>query len=136
MSAEEIQRNLRKYEKRYKKALAAALYQEGYKILGAAVLQTPVDKNRLRGSQYISPPIKTDTNMRCELGFGTNYAVYVHERVDIGHTVGNAKFLEIPFRKAKSGFKKRLKLRAAHNVKFNIGVTILAPTRPKDRGDR
>lgn len=32
------------------------------------------------------------------VGYTQNYAIYVHENLDAAHPVGNAKFLERPFR--------------------------------------
>lgn len=115
---------------RYKRALAAALYQEGLAIDAKAVKITPVDLGRLKQSHYIGPPIEDAKNMFCEIGFGTKYALAVHEL----HST-KSKYLEIPFRAAKGGFIKRLARRAKRNFKQNVGVQPLAPIRPNVRGD-
>jgi len=47
-----------------------------------------------------------------KLSYGGNglapYAIYVHERLDLHHPVGSAKFLQIPFFEATQGMTERL----------------------------
>ncbi len=42
------------------------------------------------------------------VGFGTSYAVFVHEIIEARHPVGEAKFLENAANKAKSGYASKL----------------------------
>lgn len=39
-----------------------------------------------------------EANVSVLVGFGTNYALYVHENLEANHPVGQAKFLEQPAR--------------------------------------
>jgi hypothetical protein len=43
-----------------------------------------------------------------ELGFGTRYAVYVHERTELHHKVGQAKFLQSAANEERRGFIRNL----------------------------
>ena len=47
------------------------------------------------------------------VGFGTDYAVPVHERVEAFHPIGSAKFLEIPFNDIRRGYRENLSRRIA-----------------------
>ena len=77
----------------------AALYQEGELIMTEAKKECPVDTGTLRSSGYTAKPKWDGARIVVELGFGgaaAPYAVYVHERLDLRHTVGKAKYLEDP----------------------------------------
>ena len=81
--------------------LGAALYRQGEQIMTEAKLQTPVDTGNLRASGHVQAPTRTAGQVVVQLGFGgvaAPYAVYVHENMQVHHPVGNAKFLEIPYR--------------------------------------
>lgn len=58
-------------------------------ILTRAQQLTPVDTGRLRASGYTKR-----RGTKVEIGFKAPYSLYVHERTDLHHTNGQAKFLE------------------------------------------
>ena len=83
------------------KALAAAMWEEGERIMAEAKALTPTDVGTLKGSgTVLSPKISGSGRVEVELGFGgaaADYALVQHERFDFQHTVGQAKYLEQPF---------------------------------------
>jgi len=62
-------------------------------VKGTALPLTPIETGNLRGSWYSEVKAQGD-NIGVEVGFGASYAVYVHERTELHHPVGQAKFLE------------------------------------------
>lgn len=128
-------------------ALSAALYQEGLAVDAESVKQVPVDTGRLRGTHYVAPPTEGAASPVCEIGYGTDYAVPVHENMKArhgpaytdpkGHARGagqKAKYLSDPLNDARRGYNRRLGARAWGNWKRGIGVRAIprtAPTRPK-----
>lgn len=130
--SEEIARKIREYRDKYLEALGAALYQEGFEIWKEAVQRCPVETGLLRSSAYVAPPVDPKSP-KVEVGFGTNYAIAVHERMDVEHPRGGeAKFLEHAVDQATPGMLGRLAERTEKNVASGTGVTILpAPTEPR-----
>lgn len=105
---------------------AAALYQEGLALQALAVSKTPVDTGRLRASAGVSPPERRGNVVEVFVYFGTNYAVYVHERLDVHHPVGEAKFLENAARERAPGFRDRMADRIRANLESGTAVDPLA----------
>lgn len=97
-------------------AVAAALYEEGERIMGEAKRLCPVDTGTLRASGHVSEPTVTPGDgVIVLLGFGgpaADYAVYVHERLDVHHPNGQAKFLSMPAEAAAAGMNTRVAARA------------------------
>jgi hypothetical protein len=116
----------------YKAAVAAAVYQEAVQVANVSVKQVPVDTGRLRASFWLAPPESLD-NPVVRAGYGTDYALYVHERTDVSHAKrqkgggmaesGKAKFLEDPINDAKSGWADRVAERAKENIKNGVGLS-------------
>lgn len=106
--AKAIQRNLRRAESGYRRALGAALYREGSAILAESLKLVPVDTGRLRATGYVSPPEQTRGGVEVEIGYGTDYAVKQHEDVSLAHVVGQAKFLQQPAEEAERGMLTRV----------------------------
>jgi hypothetical protein len=105
-------------------ALGKALFAEGKEVIEEAAKQVPVDTGALLRSRFVTPPIKKKDEVKVVCGFGTDsvvnpktgqptkdYAIYVHERLDVKHPVGKAKFLEDPLNEARVGLEKRLAAR-------------------------
>ena len=92
----------------YRRALGAALYREGQRIMAISARLVPVKTTRLRSSAYTAPPKTSGGNVSVEIGYGTDYAVPVHERTYARHTVGQAKYLEKPVQEARAGYTQRL----------------------------
>ena len=91
--------------------MSMAMYQEAEKIITSAKQLTPVNTGALHDSGLAQFPDHEGTALKQELGFGgvaAPYAIYVHEDMTANHVVGQAKFLEIPFREAQVGLAERL----------------------------
>lgn len=116
----------------YKGAVAAAVYQEAVLVANASIKQVPVRTGRLRGSFWLAAPESAD-NPAVYCGYGTDYALPVHERTDVSHMKmqkhggmgesGKAKFLEDPINDAKDGWADRVARRAKDNFKSGVGLT-------------
>jgi len=136
---EKVQRKLEELLLEHQEAVAAALYVEGLAIEAEAVKRTPVDFGRLRASKFVAPPVKqSGGGLLVELGFGTDYAVFVHEDTSARHVTGEAKFLENAIAARTPGFAERLARRAAGFVKKGVTMAPLdasMPTSPQDIGD-
>lgn len=91
---ERTQQRLRDVRKHAPEAIVIGMMALGEKIMSDAVARVPVDTGRLRQTAYVAPPSMTGEAGSIELGFGTDYAVQVHERTEVPHEHGEAKFLE------------------------------------------
>ena len=91
---DQIARKLRALASHTPESIVIGMYALAERIAADAVRRTPVDTGRLRSSGYVAPPSQTGNKNKLEIGFGTDYAVAVHERTDVTHEVGEAKFLE------------------------------------------
>jgi hypothetical protein len=58
-------------------------------IAADAVSRCPVETGELQESVFLKP-----TTDGAEVGFSAPHALYVHERIDVEHADGEAKFLE------------------------------------------
>jgi hypothetical protein len=109
--------------------------------MNEAIKITPVAKKHggtLRGSRYVSPPRKGDKSPEVDLGFGTKYAIYVHEmdeNVNWSRPGSGPKFLERPMLSAKSGYVNRLAKRTQANYSAGVLMGALAkgehPKKPR-----
>lgn len=78
-----------------------------------AMGSTPVDTGLLRSSFRIDVSSDSGSSIRGSLTNETPYSIFVHERLDVYHPIGKAKYLEDPFlERAFSG--KILKTIANH----------------------
>ena len=102
---------LERAKDRAPQAMAAALLIEAEGAMRESRELVPVDTGALRGSGVVLPPEITMTGVSVELGYGgtaADYAVIQHERTDLSHTVGQAKFLEQPVLQRASGMGRRM----------------------------
>lgn len=130
---QKLRANFLKQGKAWKEALGAAIYQKGLRIMAVAIPLTPIEFSPLRASGYVAPPRGDD--MEVEIGFGTKYALPVHERLEVHHDEGQAKYLSTAVQQERSGYAAWLNRRAQANKKKGIGVKAIpatAPVRPKD----
>lgn len=91
--------DLAAFDRKLKAGLMAGLRQEGEKAMTEAKQETPVDTGVLRASGIVDGPHNDGGSVWLELGFGgaaSSYALIVHERTDVHHPVGKAKYLEDP----------------------------------------
>lgn len=132
-----IKRNLLKLARKYPGAAGAALYQEGMEVWRESVKRAPVEYGVLRTSAYVAPPTKQGKDVVVEVGFGTEYAIPQHERLDYRHPRGGeAKYLANAMTVARVGMLERLAKRIQSNVEQGIEAPAIgAPSRPK-RGGR
>lgn len=127
---EDVRKALKHENKKIREAMRAAVYQEGVSIMGQSVVQVPVETGRLRATHYVTLPNRDGV---VEIGYGTVYALPVHERLSVNHPHGKAKFLQDPLNKARRGYIKRIAKRARDNHRRGVGVpSPVEPTRPKE----
>ena len=138
-------------------ALGTALYREGQGILSQSLPLVPVDTGALRASGYVTPPMRAGDRITVTIGSGgiaqglttgamagalfqagpgqrsglrdpSGYAIYVHENLEAHHTVGSAKYLEIPFRRAKTGMTARIAADMRGMLSAGLGWAVGAET--------
>lgn len=88
----EVLRNLNKEIRKIKGRTVRGLFNAGLLVQRRSQQKTPVDTGNLKGGAYTGI-IRRDPH-EVEIGYQAFYAVYVHERLELAHTVGEAKFLE------------------------------------------
>lgn len=91
--------------------LATALYIEHELIMTVAKERCPVLTGALRASGQVHQSTITSDGVTSIGGFGNTaveYAVYVHERLDLRHPVGQAKYYESAAMNAVPGMADRL----------------------------
>lgn len=132
---DKVEKNLKKVQKTHPDALAAALYQEGFSIMAESQKKVPVDTGRLRSTGYVAPPQEGEDSPTVEIGYGTDYGIYVHERTEVRHTTGEAKFLEKAVNEAMQGFGRRLLGRTQQNIERGVGVRAVSRLYPDRPGE-
>jgi hypothetical protein len=78
-------------------AEGAALYQEALVESKESQRRTPVEFGVLRASHEVQPPVFSGLDVSVEIQVGGDakeYALIVHENLEVDHPVGQAKFLE------------------------------------------
>lgn len=91
-----------------------ALYLEGERIMMVSKHLVPVDKGNLRNTGHVALPTKDRGEWLVVLGYGgpaAPYAIHVHERTNVNHTVGQAKYLEVPAVQAAADMPDRIRQR-------------------------
>jgi len=89
-----------------KLVLKDEIYHMGQHLRSESVKQCPVDTGRLRASATVTPVKEEGDTFYVEVGYGTDYAIYVHERTELRHKVGKAKFLEDPLKENANNYKE------------------------------
>ena len=114
--------------------MAKALVRKGEEIIGDAKDMTPVKTGALKASGHVRLPKESPTGVVVDIGFGgpaggggantedVGYALPVHERTDVRHTVGGAKFLERAVEKHLPGMVGDFKRRMAMAIERRFGV--------------
>ena len=67
-------------------------------VIREAVWLAPRETGELKASGKALPAINQDGLITAEIGFNVYYAAAVHERLDLTHKEGQAKFLETAMR--------------------------------------
>lgn len=120
-----VVQRLEDYRRKLTEATGAALYQEALAVMAVSQRQVPVDTGRLRATATVGGPVDTGNGPEVPLGYGTDYALYVHERTDMRHNAPTkAKFLEDPLRAAAVGFKERLAKRIKQNMANGVTMPV------------
>ena len=98
--------------------MGRALYTEAELIKTKSIEDTPVETGALRGSHKVEKPVVSNNYSEITISIrvggpspgysDVHYAVYVHERLDLHHPIGKAKFLEDQVNAAKPGFADRI----------------------------
>jgi len=121
-------RSLRTLEKQLLKAREAAIAggSEGLldfaeEVMTESLEQVPVETGTLKNSAFVDEPTENEEGVvQIRVGYGrgeanpltgkhpADYMVPVHERLDVHHPVGNAKFLEGPLMSSLQDFSARL----------------------------
>lgn len=129
---DEIIRNIKRYIQQYPEEVGAAIYEEGLALMAVSQPKVPVDTGRLRGSAYVTPPIEQQNNSPLvEVGYGTDYAIWVHERTELNHTTGEAKFLEKAVNERSGGYTQRIANRTQRNIETGRGMSSVTATYPE-----
>lgn len=121
-------RKMAQAEDAVRRSLAQALYEEGQRVDADGVRRVPVDTGRLRSTHYVAPPVDDVGTITVEIGYGTDYAVPVHERTDVHHPVGEAGYLRKAMDAAARGFSSRVARRTKTLAEAGRGVTPLLPS--------
>ena len=97
-SPEELSDQLRAFALSFPEAVRTSTWEEMQTILGESIKLCPIEFGRLRASGYTTEPaIGPDGSITAKIGYGTDYAVYVHEILTNYHKPPTqAKFLEVP----------------------------------------
>jgi cation transport ATPase len=94
------------------KAMAAALWNEGTRIMNQAKDLVPVDTTALQGSGMVDFPVISGSDVSVKMGFGgaaSAYAKVQHEELSYYHKPPTqAKYLEQPLREAAEDMGFRL----------------------------
>lgn len=80
-------------------AVASGVYQCGEEVMRQSQRLVPVLNGILKSSGMVTPPNVSANGVVVDVGYGGaagKYAVRQHEDLTFRHTVGQAKFLEIP----------------------------------------
>ena len=112
----QIADRLQALEKQFKREFREALTEEALAIFVESQNQTPVDQGNLIGSGVVGEVPNVGGGAKSVIAYGTHYALPVHERVEVKHEVGKAKFLEDPFNEAQEGMVERMEQRVASKV--------------------
>lgn len=92
--------------------IGRALYLEGERIMMVSKHLVPVDTGVLRNTGHVAPLEKDREGWLVMLGYGgpaAPYAKHVHERTNVPHKVGQAKYLETPAVEAEADMPRRIR---------------------------
>lgn len=107
-SPEDVQRVLRELIAAVPEEMAEGMWREGERIMNDSKRMTPVDTGYLRASGYVNDPTISSDGVEVELGHWANYAAPVHDRVNVQHETGTARFLEMALDEHVPGIGRRI----------------------------
>lgn len=91
-STQTILRNINNQIKNIKGVTNTALKAAGMAVIGNAIPLTPIDTSNLRKSFGVYSP-NIQKKPQAVIYNTANYAIFVHERTEVYHKIGQAKFL-------------------------------------------
>jgi hypothetical protein len=100
-------------------SMKRALNMKHEEIMRAAKDRTPIDTGNLVNSGIVLPSRVEGTQVISEGGFGgpaVDYAVEVHENLEVRHTVGQAKFYESAMMEASRTMEEDLAVELSLDV--------------------
>lgn len=112
----DFQRKIKNLARVAPKAFGDALYEEMEIEKKESMKRTPVDTGDLRDSHEVYGPFirKGEISVEIRVGGGrVDYAIVVHERTDIFHRTGQAKFLESTLRESAQYILRRVARRVS-----------------------
>lgn len=103
--------------------LSGCLSEAASSVMAESLKITPVATGELRARAFVDNPAVTGDTRKISLGYERNgsvypvtpsgsseeYAVLVHERMDVSHAVGQAKFLETALKNFEPAFLSVIK---------------------------
>jgi hypothetical protein len=92
--ASKLMAGLGEAKRRKMEAARRAVDQFGEHVIGDAQQLTPVKTGALKASGTTEPAVESGDSISKAIGFNTDYAAAVHERLESKHDQGEAKFLE------------------------------------------
>lgn len=115
--------NLKMYSKDMTEKVAKAMMDFGGEIMRQSIELAPIDTGELRARAFVEGPLlsKDGSEYLVVVGYekhnaptgtvepksrGNFYAVPVHERLNVNHPTGQAKFLEQPYKEMADGYLK------------------------------
>jgi len=134
---DELRRNMEALQPRMEHAVKQALYEEAQELRTDAMEHCPVDTGTLRDSHYATLPEQHGDAIVTEIGAGgpaKGYAIPVHERTELRHKVGEAKWLENAYKRRAAGFTERFASRVKYHFERDSGPPRQAPGVPTDPG--
>lgn len=117
-------------------AMRGALYKLGSWIMRNSKLIVPVDTNRLRGTGFVTLPTGRRT-FSLLVGYGTEYALTVHEGNFRHRPPTRNKYLQVPFEQAEPNARGWLAGWTWELLQAGMGIKDQPrefPTRPEDKG--
>jgi hypothetical protein len=125
LGAKALERTLTQLGSDYEKALGQALSIEANEIFAESQDLVPVRESILQGSGVVSKPKKDSRGVYVLVGYGTKYALPVHEMPDSTNWTKpgtGSKYLQRPFEKRLPGWKKRVAMNTRKIALRNLRV--------------
>jgi hypothetical protein len=94
----EFNRGVQTAREQFLAACVRATDQFGEHVVGDAAELAPVKTGALKASATTTPAVRVGESIDKEIGFNVDYAAAVHERLDLHHDQGQAKYLESALR--------------------------------------
>ncbi len=112
-------RLLKKVIAAFEKGMDQAVVAVALRIERQSVREVPVDFDRLRTSRKVDLDRSRGRGMvKASISYGTDYALFVHERLDVHHKAPTkAKYLIDPYNNHAPRLKDEIKKRTRKNVR-------------------